>query len=49
MTKEELAEALKALDSDPEDKHFEADRLLLAFINDARVTAAFKGIRKWYA
>ena len=51
MTKEELIIALKELQTygDPESAHSQADRLLLAYINDTEVTEAFNGIDKWYA
>jgi hypothetical protein len=54
MTVEELIEKLKALpqlypDDDWEFVHKEADRLLLEFINDSRVTEAFKAVPKWYS
>ncbi len=34
---------------DPEVQHSEADDLLLAFIDDEEVTAAYEKIPKWYA
>jgi len=34
---------------DPEEDHVAADNLLLKFINDKKVTAAFKAITKWYS
>jgi hypothetical protein len=52
MTIDELLEELriaKSNDGDPEDAHSDADEALLAYINDKRVTAAFRAIRKWYA
>jgi hypothetical protein len=33
---------------DPEIDHAQADAALLTYIDDARVTAAFAAIRKWY-
>lgn len=54
MTVEELVEKLNAVmkDStgDQENKHIEQDKLLLEFINDERVTAAFDPDEDfWYA
>lgn len=54
MTREELHAALVAINSDdhgydPEADHIEADKLLLAFIDDGEVAAAFEAIAKWYA
>mgnify|MGYP001562558872 CR=1 FL=1 len=55
MTKEELLTKLLALkeinwrDRDPEREHVEADTLLLAYIGDVKVTAAYHSIEKWYA
>jgi len=51
MAREELIAAMKALDNDGdvEANHFELDRLLLKFIDDAEVTAIFHSIDKWYA
>jgi hypothetical protein len=34
---------------DPEHAHTEADRLLLDFIDDDEVRAAFEAVPKWYA
>lgn len=34
---------------DSEADHIKADKLLLEFINDERVTVAFDYISKWYA
>ena len=50
MFVEELVAKLKQLANyDPEVAHLKADELLLAFINDDRVTEAFKEIERWYA
>lgn len=53
MTKEELVSALKDLasdkDGDPEANHARADMLLLEFIDDDDVLAAFDAITKWYS
>lgn len=60
MTIDELIAKLKALsregkpprkfgEGDAGDDHIEADRILLAYINDPRVTEAFDAIEKWYA
>jgi hypothetical protein len=48
----ELVAALTALSDNNYDKeatHGEADSLLLQYIDDTRVTAAFESIDKWYA
>lgn len=53
MTKDELLEALLgaaacvAVES-AEEAHLWADQALLAYINDAEVTAYFTDIEKWY-
>jgi hypothetical protein len=46
-----LAQALRDLAglSDPETSHIVADELLLAFIGDPAVRAAFDAIFKWYS
>ena len=51
MTKADLIKRLGELrdDGDVEANHEEADRLLLGFINDPDITAAFDDVRKWYA
>ena len=52
MTRDELIRTLKAVQktmNDPELAHEEADRLLLEYINDEKVRAAFAAIKKWYA
>lgn len=53
MTKEELLQKLldiaKEGRCDEENDHVDADKLLLQFINDESVTAAFDSIKKWYA
>ena len=49
MTRDELLAALRDLPGDPEGDHYEADRLLLAYIGDDEVTAAFNLIVKWYS
>ena len=55
MTKTKLINKLKELadqdeaESDPEMDHLKADDLLLGFINDPEITAAFGAVRKWYA
>lgn len=51
MNKEELLNKLKELQSnnDPEHEHHEADKLLLLFINDPKITEEFKKVRRWYA
>lgn len=51
MTIEELIERLRSWHGpqDEEVAHGAADRLLLEYINDPRVTEAFEAIEKWYA
>jgi len=53
MTPDELIARLKAIKSgteyDTETGHMEADRLLLVYINDQRVTDAFEDLHRWYA
>ena len=57
MTIEELIEKLQAIANlenspgqhDTEMSHVDADDLLLAFINDPRVTETYKSFGKWYA
>lgn len=52
MTKAELVSKLKKLSEnsfDPENEHYDADMLLLAYIDDKEVTEAFKNITRWYA
>ena len=51
MEKKELIEALVLLQesSDEEKAHVEADNLLLDYINDKEISAAFINIDKWYA
>jgi hypothetical protein len=52
MTKEELLKFLRdheGATGDPEVTHIEADRALLAYINDDEITKAFEAITKWYA
>lgn len=34
---------------DPEYAHGEADRLLLDYLNDPEITAAYEAITRWYA
>ena len=54
-TRDELLEKLKAFrdpydGSDPETAHYEADCLLIEFINDDEIKAAYDAIEpKWYA
>ena len=49
--KENILRRLKALHSsgDPEAAHSEADDLLIAYINDSEIEAAFLEVPKWYA
>lgn len=53
MEKEELIKQLEELaemsDGDEEVAHIKADKLLLNFINDKKVTDAFESIERWYA
>ena len=51
MSLEELISKLKALkdNKDIEDRHMEADQLLLDFINIQAVEDAFDDFEKWYA
>lgn len=53
MTIEELRESLEELaedeDYEPENTHVEADRLLLEYIGDRRVTELFDALDKFYA
>ena len=50
---DELLNRLKELVAEsqrnPETAHPKADELLVAFINDTRVTELFNAIEKWYA
>lgn len=52
--REALFNALTGLErpkwtGDPEADHVKADRLLLEYIGDEEITAAFEKIEKWYA
>lgn len=53
MTILELVTKLRELKADPEGnpegRHVDADELLLDYINDPDVRAAFEDIEKWYA
>jgi hypothetical protein len=53
VTREELLARLGALynngEYDEEMAHFRADEALIAYINDADVSAAYNKIEKWYA
>ena len=51
MSISELVNKLKALKDDDnwDNRHYEADNLLLEFINIQRVKDAFNDIEKWYA
>lgn len=55
MTKEQLLAILKSDVGDPNDysdrerPHVNADKALLAYINDDEITEAFENIEKWYA
>ena len=53
LTKAELLEKLRYLatqnDGDVESNHGNADDLLLRFIHDPEIEAAYDAITKWYA
>lgn len=51
VTREGLVSALWSLRdaSDPEAAHIEADNLLLAYLDDEEIAAAFWAIPRWYA
>lgn len=53
MTKEEAVETLRAIaeasHSDPESAHADADDVLLNYIDDADIRAAFESVARWYA
>lgn len=53
MKKYKLCERLKSIskvaNSDPEKAHFEADKLLLEFIDDYEIQTLFESIKKYYA
>lgn len=50
MSKEELLRQLADLvGGDPEIDHIKADGLLLEFIGDADIEAAYDAVSKWYA
>lgn len=52
MNRDELVQRLMELadgGGDIERNHFEADELLLKYIDDPEVRAAFEEIEKWYA
>jgi hypothetical protein len=51
MSKEELIAQLKLCqqDRDTECAHIRADELLIEFINDDEIEAAYNKVSKWYA
>jgi hypothetical protein len=53
MTIDELVEKLNKvkdeLGHDPEQSHWEADKLLLAYINNEDATQAYNTVPGWYA
>jgi len=51
VTKEELIAKLKecAANGDLEVAHWDADQLLLEYINDQDITEAYRDVGKWYA
>lgn len=51
LSQEELLAALRnqAGPGDTEGQHQVADRLLIEFINDPEIAAAYEAIHKWYA
>lgn len=52
MSRDELLERLKALramtGNDPTDCHMDADQLLVDYIGDAEISAAYEKVEKWY-
>lgn len=52
MTIEELRRELRKIVKgarDPELQHYEADELLIKFIDDTRVTNLYNKLTRWYA
>ena len=55
MTRSELLEKLREQHCplgefcDAEDRHFSADMLLLDYIDDPEIRAAFLAVKRWYA
>lgn len=50
MTKAQLIKQLQSLENfDPEVSHVQADKLLLEYIDDEDIEAAFEAVEKWYA
>lgn len=51
MTKQELIAKLKDLQGpgDTENQHVQADELLIEYIADADIEAAYEEVDKWYA
>lgn len=51
MNKEELIKKLKKVEEEncTEEGHIKADELLLEYINDTEIAAAYEDIPKWYA
>jgi hypothetical protein len=53
MTKEELIEKLREIRAAhvgaSEEGHYEADALLVEYINDPDITEAYNAIPKWFA
>ena len=52
MTKQELINILSELADggiEQENDHIKADKALLKYINDPRITRWYKKIKKWYA
>lgn len=54
MNRTELIKELKKLDEDIcnrsyEDTHYEADRLLIAYIDDKEIEDAYDNVGKWYS
>ena len=51
MSRDELIAELLRLknEADEEEAHIEADDLLLEYIADEEITAAFRAVPKWYA
>jgi hypothetical protein len=51
MEKEELIKELEKLYENPdtEDAHFEADNLIIDYIDDREIKEAYENVSKWYA
>lgn len=53
MTRQDLLDKLRRLadeaEQDWERAHLEADKALLAFLDDPEISAAYEAIERWYA